>query len=196
MIFLTLFWVFFKIGLFSFGGGYAMVAVIQNEVGLRSWCTASQYVDIVTISQMAPGAIAANVATFVGANALAPSGHAMSVLGAVVAALGVSLPSFILVVLAAKLYEKIVEKKATQWVLMGIRAAVVGLIANAVLFFMRQSILAGGRLSVTWHAFGTPVVINFGALAIFAAVLILAAKTKLGTVWLILISMALGLALI
>lgn len=195
MIFLELFWVFFKIGLFSFGGGYAMVSGIQNEILSRAWMGAAQYADIVTISQMTPGPLAVNVATYVGANVLADGGPWLSILGGVVATFGVALPSFILVVAAAKLYEKVYEKRQTQWVLAGIRPAVVGLVANAMIFFVQLSILSGGWLSMGFSLFGTAFAVNFGAIAIFAVILLLNLKTKIGPIWLILISAALGLLL-
>lgn len=195
MIFLELFWVFFKIGLFSFGGGYAMVSGIQNEILARAWMGAEQYADIVTISQMTPGPLAVNVATYVGANVLGEGGPWLSILGGVVATFGVALPSFILVVLAAKLYEKVYEKRQTQWVLAGIRPAVVGLVANAMIFFVQLSILSGGWLAIAFPLFGTALTVNFGAVAIFAVILLLNLKTKIGPIWLIVISAALGLML-
>lgn len=195
MIFLELFWVFFKIGLFSFGGGYAMVSGIQNEILARAWMGAEQYADIVTISQMTPGPLAVNVATYVGANVLSGGGPWLSILGGVVATFGVALPSFILVIVAAKLYEKVYEKRQTQWVLAGIRPAVVGLVANAMIFFVQLSILSGGWLAVGFPLFGTVLTVNFGAAAIFAVILLLNLKTKIGPIWLIVISAALGLML-
>lgn len=96
MLYWELFTVFFKIGLFSFGGGLAMISIIQQEVVGRGWIPAAEYARIITISQITPGPIAVNTATYVGARVCGPEfWHAL--LGSFVATFSVSLPSFILV---------------------------------------------------------------------------------------------------
>lgn len=180
---------FFKLGMFSFGGGYTMVSIIQKQLEAYGWITAVEYADIVTISQMTPGPLAVNVGTFIGAKLLAQSGVIMSVIGSIMATFGVALPSFILVVLAAKLYDKIYTKKQTQWVMNGIRPAVIGLLANAVVFFSGQSIFSAGAFSKNLGFFD----LNFSAIAIFLLILFLSLKTKIGAITLILISAVIGI---
>ena len=123
-IYWDLFFVFFKIGLFSFGGGLAMVSVIQQEVLAHGWIPAAEYARIITISQMTPGPIAVNSATFVGTKIA-------GIPGAVVSTLGCILPSCILVTLLAWLYLKYQKMDLLQEVLKSLRPAVVAMIASA-----------------------------------------------------------------
>ena len=105
MLYWELFTVFFKIGLFSFGGGLAMISIIQQEVVGRGWIPAAEYARIITISQITPGPIAVNTATYVGARVCGPEfWHAL--LGSFVATFSVSLPSFILVTIVARSLQK------------------------------------------------------------------------------------------
>ena len=105
MLYWELFTVFFKIGLFSFGGGLAMISIIQQEVVGRGWIPAAEYARIITISQITPGPIAVNTATYVGARVCGPEfWHAL--LGSFVATFSVSLPSFILVAIVARSHQK------------------------------------------------------------------------------------------
>ena len=108
MIYLELFFTFFLIGMFTIGGGYAMLSLIQNEVVTEhGWITDTDFTDIVAISQMTPGPIGINSATYVGYEVLAKSGASefMSVLGSFTATFAVVLPSFIIVLLLCKVYE-------------------------------------------------------------------------------------------
>ena len=105
MIFLQLFYTFFKIGLFGFGGGYAMISMIQGEVVTRhEWLSSNEFTDIIAISQMTPGPIGINSATYVGYSAVVNAGysHAVGILGSTIATVSVVLPSFILMVLISK----------------------------------------------------------------------------------------------
>lgn len=131
MIYLQLFYTFFKIGLFGFGGGYAMLSMIQGEVVTRyDWLTPQEFTDIVAISQMTPGPIGINSATYVGFTATG------SVWGSVVATLAVVLPSFILMLTISKLFLKYQKHPAVEAVFAGLRPAVVGLLASAALVLM------------------------------------------------------------
>lgn len=124
MIYLKLFFTFFKIGLFNFGGGYAMISFLQNEVVYKqAWLSSAQFTDIVAVSQVTPGPVGINMATFAGYKA---SG---SVWGAAVATAAVCLPSFILLILAARYLFATREKFPLVWRLM--RLVVIGLIASA-----------------------------------------------------------------
>ncbi len=132
MIYLNLFWVFFKIGLFGFGGGYAMLSMIQGEVVTNyKWLSSQEFTDIVAISQMTPGPIGINAATYVGYTA---SGGSM--FGSIVATFAVVFPSFILMILISKFFLKHSHHPAVEAVFSGLRPAVVGLLAAAALVLM------------------------------------------------------------
>ena len=136
MLYWELFTVFFKIGLFSFGGGLAMISIIQQEVVGRGWIPAAEYARIITISQITPGPIAVNTATYVGARVCGPEfWHAL--LGSFVATFSVSLPSFILVAIVARSLQKFNSSLAVQGILNGLRPSVIALMLTAVFFFMR-----------------------------------------------------------
>ena len=141
MIFLQLFYTFFKIGLFGFGGGYAMLSMIQGEVVTRhGWITAQEFTDIVAISQMTPGPIGINSATFVGYSTLIDAGYtpAMAVLGSATATFAVILPSFILMLIISRYFLKFQKHPAVIAVFSGLRPAVVGLLAAAALLLMNS----------------------------------------------------------
>ena len=131
MLYLQLFYTFFKIGLFGFGGGYAMLSLIQGEVVTRyGWLTAQEFTDIVAISQMTPGPIGINSATYVGYQATG------SVWGSIVATSAVVLPSFILMLTISKFFLKYQHHPVVASVFAGLRPAVVGLLAAAALVLM------------------------------------------------------------
>ena len=141
MIFLELFITFFQIGLFGFGGGYGMLSLIQGEVvHNHGWLTTSEFTDIVAISQMTPGPIGINSATYCGYTAVhnAGFGYWMSVLGSFTATVALVLPSFILMVLIVKMLMKYMQTQTVQSVFIGLRPAVVGLLAAATLLLMTQ----------------------------------------------------------
>lgn len=141
MIFLELFYVFLKIGMFSFGGGYGMLSVIQGEVVSRhSWLTAAEFTDIVAISQMTPGPIGINSATYVGYTAVLNStgSEALAVAGSLVASFAVMLPSIVLMLIVARFLIKFSKHPAVEAVFKGLRPAVVGLIASAALLLMTE----------------------------------------------------------
>lgn len=123
---LTLFATFFKIGLFTFGGGYAMIALIEREVvEKKHWLTAKEMVDLIAIAESTPGVIALNSATFVGAKI---SGF----WGSLAASIAVMLPSIIIISAISTAIEKFGANKYVQWAFWGIRSAVAALILNAV----------------------------------------------------------------
>ena len=131
MIFLQLFYTFFKIGLFGFAGGYAMLSMIQGEVVTRyEWLTAQEFTDIVAISQMTPGPIGINAATYVGYTATG------SVFGSIIATFAVVFPSFILMLTISKFFLKYQKHPVVEAVFSGLRPAVVGLLASAALVLM------------------------------------------------------------
>ena len=133
MLFLELFWTFFKIGLFGFGGGYAMLSMIQGEVVTsHHWLTTSQFADIVAISQSTPGPIGINSATYIG---YVVTG---SVLGSLITTLTVVLPPFILTLIASHYIERHRQSPFIKGAFMGLRPVVVGLIASAALLLMNS----------------------------------------------------------
>ena len=136
MIFLYLFITFFEIGLFGFGGGYGMLSLIQNEtVEHWGWLTSSQFTDIVAISQMTPGPIGINSATYCGYQAVVNAGYSvpMGILGSAVATFALVLPSLVLMILISKMFLKYMHTQSVQSVFNGLRPAVVGLLAAATL---------------------------------------------------------------
>lgn len=134
MIYLQLFLVFARIGLFGFGGGMAMLPIIYQGAKEFGFMSADEFSDLVAISQVTPGPIAVNAATYVGFNC---AGYG----GALAATLGVAIPSFVLVTLAYYFINKFKESKVMEGAFAGIRPVTVGLIASAVIF-MGQSAFA------------------------------------------------------
>ncbi|MGN0257233.1 MAG: chromate transporter [Bacteroides sp.] len=133
MLYFQLFYTFFKIGLFGFGGGYAMLSMIQGEVVTRyGWLTPQEFTDIVAVSQMTPGPIGINSATYVGFTATG------SVWGSIVATFAVVLPSFILMLTISKFFLKYQKHPLVEAVFKGLRPAVVGLLASAALVLMNE----------------------------------------------------------
>ena len=136
MIFLYLFITFFQIGLFGFGGGYGMLSLIQTETVIRHhWLTTAEFTNIVAISQMTPGPIGINSATYCGYTAVHNAGYnsIMAMLGSATATFALVLPSFILMILISKMFMKYMQTAAVQSVFAGLRPAVVGLLAAATL---------------------------------------------------------------
>ena len=141
MIFLELFYTFLKIGLFSFGGGYGMLSVIQGEVVARhGWLSAAEFTDIVAVSQMTPGPIGINSATYVGYTAVLNSGAPewLAVMGSLVASFAVMLPSIVLMLVVSRFFMKYSKHGSVEAVFKGLRPAVVGLIASAALLLMTE----------------------------------------------------------
>ena len=134
MVYIKLFLSFFQVGLFSFGGGFAALPLIQDQVvDVNKWLTLAEFTDLITISQMTPGPIAINAATFVGI-------RIAGVLGAIISTLGCILPSCIIVSLLGWLYFKYKNLPLMQGILGGLRPAVVALIASAGLSILILSI--------------------------------------------------------
>ncbi len=141
ILFLRLFWTFFLIGLFGFGGGYAMISMIQGEVVSHyHWLTTGEFTDIVAISQSTPGPIGINSATYVGYSSVVNAGysHAWGVLGSFIASFAVVLPSFVLMLLISKFLMKYRHHPSVEHVFQGLRPAVVGLLAAAALLLMNR----------------------------------------------------------
>lgn len=138
-LYTQLFVTFFEIGLFGFGGGYGMLSLIQTKV-VPDWISTAQFTDIVAISQMTPGPIGINSATYCGYMAChnAGMGTGMSVLGSCVATFALVLPSLILMIIIAKMFIKYMNTPVVQSVFSGLRPAVVGLLAAATLLLCNK----------------------------------------------------------
>ncbi|MDR2146833.1 MAG: chromate transporter [Tannerella sp.] len=170
-IYIQLFISFFKIGLFGFGGGYAMLSMIQYEVvEAHPWLTQSEFTDIVAISQITPGPIAINSATYIGYTATDGS-----VLGSIIATVAVCLPSIILMTLICKFFVYFKDSRYVKAALSGMKPAAVGLIAAAAILLMDS-----GNFT------------DYGSVLIFAGVFVLSYFFKWGTVRTILLAAVLG----
>lgn len=141
MIFLELFFSFFKIGLFGFGGGYAMLSMIQGEIVTNhNWLSMAEFANIVAVSQVTPGPISINAATYVGYATLMNAGYCewLSVLGSLTATLAVCLPSFLLMIVVLKVFNRYRHTNGMEGMFGVLRPTVVGLIAAAVLLMMTK----------------------------------------------------------
>ena len=139
MIFLYLFITFFEIGLFGFGGGYGMLSLIQSEVVMHyKWMTTAQFTDIVAISQMTPGPVGINSATYCGYTAVKNAGFSvpMSILGSATATFALVLPSLILMIIISRMFMRYMNSGVVKSAFLGLRPAVVGLLLAATLMLM------------------------------------------------------------
>lgn len=184
MAYISLFIMFFRIGLFSFGGGYAMLPLIFQGVQEFGIMTAAEFSRLVAISQVTPGPIAVNAATYVGYQ-YAGFG------GALAATFGVALPSFLLVLTVLHFIRKFEESKSLNAVLHGIRPATVGLIASAVIFLAETSILNGPMLSLQLIE-NAREYINLLPSVIFIGTIVLAGKFNVGPIKLTLLAGIIG----
>ena len=134
---ISLFWAFCKIGCLTFGGGYAMLPLIQEEVLAHKWMEVEEIINFIAVSESTPGPFAINCATYVGM-------ETGGVLGAICATLGVVLPSFIVILLVARFYKKFKESKIVSSVMTGLRPAVIGLIGSALVSMILTVFLPNG----------------------------------------------------
>lgn len=171
MIFLEIFYTFFVIGLFGFGGGYGMLSLIQTETVINHhWLTSAEFTNIVAISQMTPGPIGINSATYCGYTAIHNAGmsNTMSVLGSMTATFALVLPSLILMLLISKMFLKYMNSPIVQSIFSGLRPVVVGLLAAAALLLCNSENFSSPDISL-WH---------------FCISIVLFLSTFAGTMWL------------
>ncbi|MBQ8293338.1 MAG: chromate transporter [Bacilli bacterium] len=176
---LELFWTFLKIGLFTIGGGYAMIPMIESEVISRGWLTETELVNFLAISESTPGPFAINMATFVGVSQA-------GIIGGIFTTLGVITPSIVIIIAIFKIYEKFISNKYVQAAMNGIKAVVCGMI-----FFIAIELL----LKELFKTVDTNIVFDYKALIILVILvgLKLIFKKKLNPIILILVSAVLGI---
>lgn len=180
MIYLQLFLSFLQIGLFSFGGGYAAMPLIQEQVTeLHHWLSMTEFTDLITISQMTPGPIAVNSATFVGT-------RIAGVPGALAATIGCVLPSCILVTILAKIYLKYRNLSLLQDILKSLRPAVIAMIAAAGVSILVTAFWGNDISSLHLDTILSST--NIRAVGIFLVSLILLAKFKMDPIHVMLLS--------
>lgn len=140
MIFFELFYVFFYIGILTFGGGYAMIPMIQDEVVSRGWLEASSLTNFIAISESTPGPFAINIATFIGA-------QRAGFFGAVCSTLGVILPSFIIIIIVSLIMRKFLSNKYVKGSLKGVRGIIIALIlSTAIMFFLKMGFFSNASI--------------------------------------------------
>ncbi len=183
MIYLELFWSFFQIGLFSIGGGYAAMPLIQSQVvDIHPWLNMTQFADIMTIAEMTPGPIAINAATFVGI-------QVAGLPGALIATAGCILPSCVIVMTLAYIYYRFRGLHMVQGVLDGLRPAVIAMIASAGLSLLIMAVY--GQRTLPAHLAGFDGI----ALLIFIAGFVVLRKGKVSPLWVMAASGVAGIIL-
>ncbi len=187
-IYLQLFLTFLKIGAVSFGGGYAMIPLIQDEVISNGWLSSEQILNFIAVSESTPGPIAINMATFVGSSQA-------GILGAICATLGVILPSFIIILIIASVIKGLLKFAGVKAFIDGLRPVVVGLILGTAITIIMQVIFAFENIQIS------TINIDYKALIIFTIIAGISIFTKKKTnkaispILLIVISAVLGLVL-
>ena len=165
MIYLELFLTFLQVGAFSFGGGYGMISLIREKVLMHGWLGEEELLNMIAVAESTPGPIAVNMATFVGS---AQGG----IIGALLATLGVVLPSFILILLIAALVRNLLKYTGVNAFLSGIRPCVVGLIvATAIIMFL--------NISMGFENVGNTLEADIKAVLIFAVLIMVSLISKL-----------------
>ena len=182
MILLQLFLEFFKIGAFTFGGGYAMLPLVYDMALENNWATSAELIDFIAVSESTPGPFAVNIATYVG---MRMGGF----VGAACATLGVVMPSFIVILIIAKFFEKFGDNKIVKGAMSGLKPAVIGLISSAIVSIGKTVFFSGG------FALSQILSLAFlSSLIIFAIGMYLTFKKKVHPILLIVVSAALGIA--
>ena len=186
MIFLELFGTFFLIGLFTFGGGYAMIPMIEEQVVSRGWISESSLTDFIAISEVTPGPFAINISTFIG-NTMG------GVFGAICATVGVILPSLIIIIIVAMIMKKFMQNKYVQGALSGVKPIVLALILSTSLLLFVKVIFFNGNAIKGEMAFD---IRSLTLLFMLSGLLIIYRKThkkSLGAIKLLGISALLGI---
>ena len=189
MIYFELFYVFFLIGLFTFGGGYAMIPMIQDQVVGRGWLSDTQLTNFIAISETTPGPFAINISTFIGS-------RMGGILGAVCSTVGVILPSLIIIMIIALILSKFLNNRYVKGALNGIKPVVVALIsATAIVFLVKMVLFQGNALFSQQLSFDRAAVTLLFILASFVIIYKINKKKSLNPILLLLLSAALGIVL-
>lgn len=191
MIYLQLFWTFFKIGLFSIGGGQAMIPMISQEVVEKGWLTLDEVQSFIAISESTPGPFAVNIATYTGVSVLQSAEVGESILGAICATFGVVLPSLVIITLIALAFSNFIKKPAVQSVFVYVRSTVTGLLIAVFVGFVLSTLL--GVSSVLSHEPVQFDVIGTCLFALLFGLSLIRIKGKtLQPIWLIIIAAVIG----
>ena len=183
---LSIFWMFFKIGLFTFGGGYAMIPLIEQEVVGGGYIESQLLYDFIGIAESTPGPIAINMATFIGT-------HELGLLGAAAATIGVALPSFIIILLIASLGGKFLNSRIVNEAFKGLKPAVIGLILSVSIVLIIRGVLPNIELSKLIFDFTQ---FNYRNLIILIIVFLFAfIRKKTSPIQIILLSAILGIGI-
>ena len=186
--FFELFITFFKIGAFTFGGGYAMLPLIQEEGLAHEWMSEQAIIDFIAVSESTPGPFAVNMATYIGSEVGGEIGGILgSIFGSACATLGVVLPSFIIILIVAKIYDSFKKSKIVKGCMTGLKPAVVGLIGSAILSVALTVFIPNG---FSLEIFKT--IPFYFSLGIFAVSLVLSFK-KVHPIIIICMSAAVGI---
>lgn len=189
MIYFDLFVTFLLIGLFTFGGGYAMIPMIQEQVVGKNWMTLTELTDFIAISEATPGPFAINIATFVGS-------RTAGIFGSIAATLGVVLPSFVIIIIVAILMNKFLKNKYVQGALNGVRPIVLSLIlSTSILFLVRVILFNGNAILLNNFAFDRTALGMLLGISMFMVIYKKVYKKSLNTLYILLISAVLGLIL-
>lgn len=180
MKYLILFWVFFKIGAFTFGGGYAMLPLVQEEVLSHGWLTWEEIVNFIAVSESTPGPFAVNMSTYVGQ-------ETAGILGAFCATLGVVLPSFGIVLAVARCFDRFQNSRIVKGCMSGLKPAVVGMI-GAALFSTGSAVFFPEGISL-----GNMLQVSFGVSAVIFVVSLVLAFRKAHPILVIVLSGVLGI---
>ena len=184
MILLNLFWTFFKIGAFTFGGGLAMLRLAQEQVLAKGWLQADEIIDFVALSESTPGPFAINMATYVGATQ-----HGIP--GALCATLGVVLPSFIVILAVAHFYVQFKNSHTVKGLMTGLKPTAIGLIASAVISMAITVFLPSGLSLNVFSSTEFYISLAIFTISIF---LVFFNKIKIPPILIICISAVLGIA--
>ena len=194
MILLNLFWTFFKIGLFTFGGGYAMLPLIQEQVVSNGWLTEEAIVNFIAVSESTPGPFAINIATYVGSQvggANYGGSILYTILGSAAATLGVVMPSFIVILIVARFYMQFKNSHTVKGLMTGLKPAAIGLIAAAVVKMATTVFIPNGFSFVVFKGYEFYISAVIFALCAF---LVFYKRKKIPPVLTICISAVLGIA--
>lgn len=185
MIYLWLFLTFLKIGAVSFGGGYAMIPLIREEVIAFNWLTEEEFINFIAIAESTPGPIAVNMATFIGSTQA-------GILGSIVATLGVILPSFIIILLIVALFRNLLKLAGVKWALSGIKPVVAGLIIGTAVTMIISNLFAISRITDSF-SFDYKALIILAIIVALPILCKLITKKKPSPIILIIISAVLGI---